>query len=135
MMKVVAQHADRCNFAHRSPSDYAHKLNALKKACSLVGRDFGEIEKSWWGRVIISKDEAELKAQLKALYRAQKSEAPFEEWVKNVKANSIVGTPEECVEKLKEYTKLGVTYFILRFGDVPSKKGLRLFAEEIIPQL
>ncbi|RLG48257.1 MAG: F420-dependent oxidoreductase [Thermoproteota archaeon] len=135
MMKLIAQHADRCNFAHRSPDEYSHKLSVLKVACTKVGRDFGEIEKSWWGRVIISKDEKEVKKQIKTLYKSQSRESPFKEWTEKVKANSIVGTPEECVEKLRKYIKLGVTYFILRFGDAPSKNGLRLFAEEVIPKL
>ena len=132
MMRLIAQHADRCNFAHRSPVEYAHKLNVLKEACSKVGRRFDEIEKSWWGRAMISNDVEEINAQLKALYLSQKRDSPFEEWVEEIKANSIVGTPEECIEKLREYTRLGVTYFILRFGDAPAKKGLRLFAEEVI---
>ena len=85
--------------------------------------------------MIISKEEKGVREQLKTLYKSQRRESPFREWVKELKANSIVGTPEECVEKLREYIRLGVTYFILRFGDAPSKKGLRLFAEEVIPEL
>ncbi len=135
MIRLIAQHAYRCNFAHRSPAEYVHKLSILRIACSKVGRDFDEIEKSWWGRAIISRDEARVNAQLKALYLSRKRESPFEEWIKEVKANSIVGTPEECVEKLREYLRLGVTYFILRFGDAPSKDGIRLFAEGVIPEL
>ena len=135
MMEVIARHADRCNFPHRSPSEYARKLDALRRACLRVGRDFKEIEKSWWGRAIVSRDEKGVNEQLKALYLSQERKLRFEEWVREVRANSIVGTPEECVEKLREYTRLGVTYFILRFGDAPSKEGLRIFAEEVIPEL
>ncbi len=135
MMKVIAQLADKCNFAHRSPAEYAHKLKVLKEACRQIGRNFDEIEKSWWGRVMISRNKDEVIAQLKALYLSQRRESPFKRWIEGIKANSIIGTPEECVEKLREYMKLGVTYFIFRFGDAPSKKGLRLFAEEVIPML
>ena len=134
-MRVVAQHADMCNFSHRSPSDYDQKLQVLREHCARVGRNYDEIEKSWWGRVHVSKHQDELGDQLKVLYQSRRKDIPFDEWLSEVKSNSIIGTPEECVEKLHQYADVGITFFILRFGDVPLKNGLRLFAEEVIPQL
>jgi alkanesulfonate monooxygenase SsuD/methylene tetrahydromethanopterin reductase-like flavin-dependent oxidoreductase (luciferase family) len=52
-----------------------------------------------------------------------------------MEASYIAGTPEECAEQLRAYTELGVSHFIIRFGDIPSLEGLRLFAEEVAPRL
>ena len=35
-------------------------------------------------------------------------------------------------EQLQGYVDLGVTFFMLYFGDLPSVEGLRLFAESIM---
>jgi hypothetical protein len=39
------------------------------------------------------------------------------------------------VEQLRPYVELGVGLFVIRFGDMPSLEGLRLFAEKVVPHL
>ena len=46
-----------------------------------------------------------------------------------------MGTPEEIVEKFESLIDLGITYFTLRFEDLPSTRGLQLFAEQVMPEL
>jgi hypothetical protein len=47
-------------------------------------------------------------------------------------AIALMGKPEEIVAFIEELEEMGVTYVTLRFEDLPSKRGLRLFAEEVI---
>jgi alkanesulfonate monooxygenase SsuD/methylene tetrahydromethanopterin reductase-like flavin-dependent oxidoreductase (luciferase family) len=48
----------------------------------------------------------------------------------------IVGTPEECVKKMKEFVRSGVRYFVLAIR-APDKKSyfqsLKLYAREVLP--
>ena len=51
-------------------------------------------------------------------------------------SHHLIGTPEECVEKLNIYKDLGISELVLQFpsmgiGDMGS---LQLFAETIIPE-
>ncbi len=46
----------------------------------------------------------------------------------------LIGTPDVIVDRLKDYTNLGVTHFMLWFMDYPNLDGVRLFAEEVMPQ-
>jgi alkanesulfonate monooxygenase SsuD/methylene tetrahydromethanopterin reductase-like flavin-dependent oxidoreductase (luciferase family) len=46
----------------------------------------------------------------------------------------IVGTPDECVEKLRQYVKVGVTYFMLYFPDVGEGNSRELFASSVMNQ-
>ena len=48
---------------------------------------------------------------------------------------SFVGTPEDCIKQLQPYANLGVTHFMLFFGDLPSLDGLRLFAEKVVQKM
>jgi F420-dependent oxidoreductase-like protein len=46
--------------------------------------------------------------------------------------SQILGKPDECKQKIRQYASLGVTYFMLFFGDLPNLNGARLFAETIV---
>ena len=47
----------------------------------------------------------------------------------------VVGTPDQVAARLQSYIDLGVDIFFLRFDDFPSQTGIRLFTEEVMPQL
>jgi alkanesulfonate monooxygenase SsuD/methylene tetrahydromethanopterin reductase-like flavin-dependent oxidoreductase (luciferase family) len=127
MLKVTAKYADRFDWGYLSSIDeYKRKLEILKEQCKVVGRDFGEIERSCWpgGQVLIAKDQRELNEMISQ--RKPKS-LPLEEFRKG----NLSGTPDECLEQLQGYMDLGVTYFMLYFADLPSTEGLRLFAKAV----
>lgn len=52
-------------------------------------------------------------------------------------ANLVAGSPDTCVEKLKQYEALGVDHFIMYAGfpvsHAATMKSLRLFAERVMP--
>ncbi|MEM2099118.1 MAG: TIGR03560 family F420-dependent LLM class oxidoreductase [Candidatus Bathyarchaeia archaeon] len=127
-MKVAARHADRFDWGYVPSLDrYKHKLEILKRQCAEIGRDFQEIEKSCWpgGQVVIAQDRGELEAKIAREKPRSISREEFEK-------TSLIGTPHECVSKLQPYIDLGVTHFMLFFGDLPSLNSLRLFAETIV---
>ena len=134
MLRIVAEYADRSNW-HETAEMCRHKLKVLEKHCSSIGRDSQEIEKSVDMVVSISENEQELTENLKKLYSSRKQTVSFKEWLKVVKARDIMGIPSECLERIKEYVDIGITYFMLRFQDFPSKKGMRLFAEEVMKRI
>ncbi len=47
LLRLVAQHADACNFTDSfDPAFYRHKLDVLRGHCEEIGRDYDEIEKT-----------------------------------------------------------------------------------------
>ena len=48
---------------------------------------------------------------------------------------NLVGTPEDCLKQLRQYAILGVTHFMLFFGDLPDLRGLKLFAEKVVGKI
>ena len=127
-LKVAAQHADGYDWGYVPSLElYKHKLSVLESHCEAVGRDFGEIEKSCWlaGQMFIvpSQEDADEKVlQLK----------PQNVALDEFKKLNLVATPEECKRKIQQYTALGVTYFMLFFGDLPDTSGVKLFAETVV---
>ena len=47
--------------------------------------------------------------------------------------SAIVGIPDECIERIRKYVDLGVTYFMLKFPYVENLKSLEVFAKNVVP--
>jgi len=127
LLKVTAQHADRYDWGYvPSMALYKHKLQVLESHCNAVGRDFREIERSCWpgGQVVIARNQGELRGKIAQEKPKSLALADFER-------TSLIGTPDECAKKLQPYVDLGVTHFMLFFGDLPRLGSLRLFAETV----
>jgi len=127
-MNVAAALADRYDWGYLSSFEmYKHKLRVLESHCKAVGRNFQEIEKSCWlgGQMFIASNQKELDE--KVLHRKPKDVS-----LEDFKKFSLIGTPDECLQRIRKYASLGVTYFMLFFGDLPSVNGMRLFAETVL---
>lgn len=130
-LQVTAQHADRFDFGYLpSLDEYKHKLDVLQKHCKAVGRNFSDIERSCWptGQIFIGENKQELDKKVRQQLPENMS---LDDFVKT----SFVGTPEGCVNLLEPYIGLGVTHFMLFFGDMPELDGLRLFAKTVAKKL
>ena len=130
-MKITAKYADRFDWGSLSSVDeYKRKLELLQEQCKVVGRDFGEIERSCWpgGQVLIAQNQRELDEMLSLRKPAS---LPMDEFRKG----NLSGTPNECRKQLQVYADLGVTYFMLYFSDLPNTNGLKLFSETVVKKI
>jgi len=48
-----------------------------------------------------------------------------------LRKSGLVGNPEQCREKAKEFVEAGVQYFMIVFSDVPQ---MTLLAEKVLPR-
>jgi F420-dependent oxidoreductase-like protein len=127
-LKVTVRHANRYDWGYLSSIDnYKHKLKSLEKHCKEVGRAINEIEKSCWptGQIFIGKNRKEVKRRVLQFLPTGVS-------LKEFRQTHFVGTPEDFIKQLQQYFKLGVTHFMLFFGDLPNLGGLRIFAEGVL---
>ena len=123
-LRVVAKYADCSNFGG-SPEVWAHKRDVLHDHCVAVGRDPDAIRMTWSPEVFIRSTEAEVVAAGSLAVWGQ----PVDEW----RANNLVGTPEQVVEKMRSYVDLGCRGFVPWCADYPDTETLELFAE-IMPE-
>ena len=132
LLKVVAQHANYVNFPQCSVEDLLQRLEVLKRHCANVGRNFEAVGKTWYGMVIIAdKEEAKRKA---LLWQENDANAEVRKMsFSDFKNNNIVGTPQQCVEKIQRYVDLGMTYFIPHFPFAEDLKAIRIFMDEVVP--
>jgi F420-dependent oxidoreductase-like protein len=130
-LKVAAQHADRCDCGYVPSLElYKHKLDVLESHCKAVGRNFNEIEKSCWlgGQIFMIPDHEALDERV--LHWKPKSTS-----LEDFKKLNFIATPDECKQKIRRYASLGVTHFMLFFGDLPDLSSVRLFADTVVKTL
>jgi alkanesulfonate monooxygenase SsuD/methylene tetrahydromethanopterin reductase-like flavin-dependent oxidoreductase (luciferase family) len=118
LLRLVALQADWWNMCGTLEA-YGHKLDVLRAHCEKVGRDYESIKKTWVGCVAIAETQDE------AVRIANSN--PF----RQDDETTITGNPAQVSRGLIEYANLGVEYFILRFLDFPSVKGVKLFADNV----
>ena len=131
MQKATAPYANRFDWGYLpSTEEYKDKLLVLEKQCKSIGRNFGEVEKSCWPgcQVIIANNHGDLDEKVSQRKTVNTNLEDF-------KKCALVGTPDECIDQLQVYVKLGVTYFMLFFGDLPRLDELRLFAVDVIKKM
>jgi alkanesulfonate monooxygenase SsuD/methylene tetrahydromethanopterin reductase-like flavin-dependent oxidoreductase (luciferase family) len=102
----------------------------LKNYCEKNDRDYNSIIKSWHGQIVFTEKEKARKMILKFKENSRiKSiqETSLEELMNRV----IVGTPEDCVDKIQDYINFGVEYFIPHFAFSKELESEQIFVDEI----
>lgn len=124
MLRLVAESANGWNITNQTPQQYAHKMEVLRKHCISRNRNIGEIMKSLLLPVVIDKSSEKAERKAKELKPPEISGDSF--------TTRLVGDPDECIEKIREYQNLGMTHFLIELKDMTDEER-RLFAEEVIP--
>ncbi len=124
---VAAKYADHIDiYSGMQLEDLQERLSYIEDVCSEIGRDYNEIVFSWGCWFWIYKDEKERNKYADEIKRLKNLGNQFQ---------AIMGTPEEIIEKFEELKELGISYFTLRFEDLPSKRGLQLLADYVMPEI
>ena len=125
-LRVVARMADASNFGGK-PEEFAHKCDVLRGHCEAVGRDYDEIQKTWSPEIMIRETEQEILDRGSLSMRRE----PMDSW----REGNLVGTPEQVVERIQQYLAMGCTGFYPWCSDYPETETVRLFAEQVAPEV
>ncbi|OMI36420.1 TIGR03560 family F420-dependent LLM class oxidoreductase [Streptomyces sparsogenes] len=128
-LRVVAEHADIWNTLAGTPDAYRATLSSLEGHCAAVGRDPRDIRKSVTFRAVLGEDAREARERAEELRRRIGADSP--DWSEYV----VVGTPEQCVERLRPYLALGVRDFLLGARPPVDWRSCELFARHVAPAL
>jgi alkanesulfonate monooxygenase SsuD/methylene tetrahydromethanopterin reductase-like flavin-dependent oxidoreductase (luciferase family) len=131
-LKIVAKYADYCNFVC-SPQQYQHKLEVLEKYCLEVGRSFQSIRKSWHGFLVLVEDSNSIREKIGSIKSKNPIERVREMTLQKFVDDHIVGTKQECIDKIQELVDAGVTYIVPHVYDFPTLQVTKILSQEIIP--
>jgi len=133
MMKAVAKYANVWNNTPAPVDVCKMKLESLRKACSELGRSYDAIGKSLETEVMIARHRDGLRDIQKRIHELNPRKL-FYASEEAYRRFYIIGTPEECVERIGEYMDLGIDRFMLWFLDLPSTEGMETFSELVMPE-
>jgi len=156
MLKAVAKYANGWNWFSTTAEQHRKLMDMIRKWCEVLGRNYNDIAISWQGRTLIAKNKVNLEEKIDRIRRLNpryplsiEKKAmkipPYPFFHQAVTGGSsetmdfrtlgLVGTPEEIIERMRQYIDVGVKYFMHIFIDFPSTEGIELFAEKVIPAL
>jgi len=118
--RLAARAAEGVNVRWWGPQRIAARGAYLDAACREAGRDPRTLERSVTVLLVVDRD-----AGRAAATRARFAGIPAE--------GHIVGTPEQCVARIREYVEAGVRHFLFTIPDVASGDGLELLGREVLP--
>jgi len=120
--RLAARAADGVNVRWWGPSQIAERGAYLDAACREVGRDPRALARSVTVLLIAERD-----AGRAAATRERFAGIPGE--------GHVVGTPEQCVARIRQYVATGVRHFLFTIPDVAASAGLELAGRQVLPAL
>ena len=128
LMGIVARHADIWNNLAAFQPELGAKVEALKRRCADVGRDFASIEVSQQCLVVIAETDD---AARTGLERAQKIYGGH--MGAGLEEHGIWGTPQQVIDRIERHRALGCTLLVIEFFGRDTREPARLFAEKVMP--
>jgi alkanesulfonate monooxygenase SsuD/methylene tetrahydromethanopterin reductase-like flavin-dependent oxidoreductase (luciferase family) len=118
-MRVVAESADIWNnWTSPDLETYEQKLRALHRHCADIGRNPNDIRKSMHIKPLVGESQADIEERAPAQSR-----------------NRWQGTPEQLVEHLLPFVKLGVSDFVFMLDHPTDMRTLELIATRVAPEV
>jgi alkanesulfonate monooxygenase SsuD/methylene tetrahydromethanopterin reductase-like flavin-dependent oxidoreductase (luciferase family) len=123
-LRIAAQYADWWNLYDANARKYQERAAILKQQCEAIGRDPASIRLTWFGRIVVGRNEAEMRARGTA-----RQDITF------TPDNSLYGTPNRVAEQLAELIGVGVSYFMPEVIGLPHPDVFAMLLDEILPAL
>ena len=128
LMGIAARHADVWNNMAVFQPQLPAKVEALRRRCDEVGRDFASLEISQQCVVIVAEDEAAAHAALEKAGRIYGGHMGA-----GLEKHGIWGSPEAVIERINAHRRQGVSFFIMEFFGRDTREPAQLFAEKVMP--
>jgi F420-dependent oxidoreductase-like protein len=123
--RLAARYADEFNLPFASAADSAAQFERVRTACAEIGRDPAELV---WSNALVlccGRNDAEVTRRAAAIGRD-----PDE-----LRANGLAGTPDEVLDTIGRYAKIGSQRLYLQVLDLGDLDHLDLVASEVLANL
>jgi F420-dependent oxidoreductase-like protein len=123
--QLTARYADEFNLPFVSQEVTAAQFDRVRQACEEVGRNPKELVYSNALVLCCGATEEEVRRRADAIGRD----------VDDLRENGLAGTPDEVVERIRQFEELGSERIYLQTLDLNDLDHLELVAAEVVPQL
>ncbi|HKV60084.1 MAG TPA: TIGR03560 family F420-dependent LLM class oxidoreductase [Ktedonobacteraceae bacterium] len=138
ILPLVARYADAWNGNFLSPADFRERSTALDALLSAAGRKPTDVRRSLMLGLFFGNDMLEVDKALSWRRNVPDlADKPLDTVIDTIhtQGRALVGTPEHIVRQIETYASAGVDELMLQWFDMDDMKGLRNFAESVLPRL
>jgi len=133
MLTIISRHANIANIGWNLPEDILEEnFEELRNCCRKTGRDPGEIMWSTNLDLLLSKTEKDFNEKMKNTQRKFSGKYPSMTSHVEKTRHGLVGTIEECAQKLEGIKRAGVKMVYLQPLDLPDLESIKLFADKLM---
>ena len=128
LLKLVAKHADMWNMTNADAAEMKRLIGIIERHADTVGRDSDKVEKTVMLAMAYNppKQREEMLTGLVAMMAQTTPE--------KARDRIIIGSKQECIDKIEGFMKAGVTHFIfMQVWPMIAEDEVQAFAEEVIP--
>ena len=129
LMGIVARHADIWNNLAVFQPQLGAKVEALRRRCDQLDRDFDTLDVSQQCVVVIGENEEQAQAQMekaKKIYGGHMGGS--------LEEHGIWGTPDGVIDRIERHRALGCNHFVIEFFGRDTVVPARLFADKVMPE-
>jgi alkanesulfonate monooxygenase SsuD/methylene tetrahydromethanopterin reductase-like flavin-dependent oxidoreductase (luciferase family) len=140
LLRLAARYAAGWNVVWRmSPTSYEGKLASVADACAAEGRNPATLRRTVGLYALVGVDEAEARAAFERGRAAMPGGAMDGQTYESWRADTLSGTPEQCMSRVREFARLGVEEIIIAPWVLPfaiqEPAQIELFAERVLAPL
>ena len=126
-MRLAARYADWWNLSDVNAEQFGQRLAILKQHCEDIGRDYGTIRKTFFGRLVLGRSMEEARER-----GLKEGRGHYDGWTLD---GAMVGTTADVLEKMNPFVDMGVDYFMFEILDIQKPEVKETFLNELYPAL
>jgi F420-dependent oxidoreductase-like protein len=135
MQRLIATYADEFNTVGGSPAEVRGRIERARAAVESAGRAQDSLTTSFMTWCFVGRTEDEWRGRAEAAHDLDPDAGPFEDSLRELEADHILGTPDRAAERLLEYAEAGVQRVMLNHSLFDDLDMLEVLAAEVIPRV
>ncbi|HZR80747.1 MAG TPA: TIGR03560 family F420-dependent LLM class oxidoreductase [Candidatus Binatia bacterium] len=128
LMGIAVKYAQIWNNLAAFQAQLPAKVEALRRCCDELDRDFATIEVSQQCVVVIAENDDAARAALEKAARVYGGHMGGA-----LEQHGIWGSPQGVIDRIERHVKAGCTSFVIEFFGKDTREPARLFAERVVP--
>lgn len=137
-LRIVAEYAAEWNVSTMTVDAYDHKRAVLAEHCRTIGRDPETIRRSMMLGHVVGRDQQEVldrTRKLQEIVPGLRDVSPDEAFARVRDRGYLAGTVDEVIEQARQRGRQGVERIMLQTFDQDDIDGLKLIADEVLPNI
>jgi F420-dependent oxidoreductase-like protein len=135
MQRLIATYADEFNTVGGSPEAVRGRIERARTAVASAGRAQDSLTTSFMTWCFVGRTEDEWRGRAETAHALDPDAGPFEDSLRELEADCILGTPDRAAERLRRYAEAGVQRVMLNHSLFDDLDMLEVLAAEVIPRL